>query len=191
MSGTIDISALPGLSGTEAAKRLLEEGYNELPSGKRRSFPAIAAEIAREPMFLLLVTCGMIYLILGDIREAAMLLGFVVVVMLITLFQEQRSERAIEALRDLSSPRALVIRDNKQQRIPGRDVVRGDVLLLAEGDRVPADAALVSCLNLSVEESILTGESMPVRKTSCSGDADMPRPGGDNTPFVYSGTLVV
>ncbi|NJD57681.1 MAG: cation-translocating P-type ATPase [Nitrospirae bacterium] len=186
-----DMSALTGLSGTEAAERLQRDGCNELPAGRKRSVLSIAAEIAREPMFLLLVTCGMIYLVLGDVREAIMLLGFVVVVMFITFFQEQRSERALEALRDLSSPRALVIRDGIQKRIPGRDVVSEDILVLAEGDRVPADAALVSCMNLSVDESVLTGESVPVRKTSCSGDKEMPRPGGDNTPFVYSGTLVV
>ena len=191
MSDQVDIATLQGLSEAEAAERLQKEGYNELPAGRKRSVFSIAFEIVREPMFLLLVACGLIYLILGDIREALMLLSFVIVVMMITFYQERRSERALEALRDLSSPRALVIREGKQRRIPGREVVREDVLILAEGDRVPADAALISCMNLSVEESILTGESMPVRKTSCSGSIDMPRPGGDNTPFVYSGTLIV
>ncbi len=191
MSDLIDIASLTGLSETEAGQRLQKEGYNELPAGRKRSMFSIAFEIVREPMFLLLVACGLIYLILGDIREALMLLGFVIVVMVITFYQEQRSERALEALRDLSSPRALVVRDGTQRRIPGREVVRDDVLVLAEGDRVPADAALISCINLSVDESILTGESMPVRKTACSGDLAMRRPGGDHTPFVYSGTLVV
>jgi len=191
MSDLIDIAALAGLSEAAAAQRLQKEGYNELPAGRKRSVLSIALEVVREPMFLLLVACGLIYLILGDIREALMLLSFVIVVMVITFYQEQRSERALEALRDLSSPRALVVRDGRQRRIPGREVVRDDVLVLAEGDRVPADAALISCINLSVDESILTGESMPVRKTACSGDLAMPRPGGDQTPFVYSGTLVV
>jgi Ca2+-transporting ATPase len=191
MSDPVDTEALQGLSEADATERLQKEGYNELPAGRKRSVFSIAFEIVREPMFLLLVACGLIYLILGDIREALMLLSFVIVVMMITFYQERRSERALEALRDLSSPRALVIRDGKQRRIPGREVVREDLLILAEGDRVPADAALISCMNLSVEESILTGESMPVRKTSCSGSIDMPRPGGDNTPFVYSGTLIV
>ncbi len=191
MPALSDIPALAGLSEAAAAQRLREEGYNELPAGRKRSVFSIALEIVREPMFLLLVACGLIYLILGDIREALMLLSFVIVVMTITLYQEQRSERALEALRDLSSPRALVVRDGRQRRIPGREVVRDDLLVLAEGDRVPADAALISCINLSVDESILTGESLPVRKTACSGDLTMQRPGGDHTPFVYSGTLVV
>jgi Ca2+-transporting ATPase len=191
MSDLIDIAALAGLSEAAAAQRLRMEGYNELPVGQKRSVLSIAIEVVCEPMFLLLVACGLIYLILGDIREALMLLSFVIVVMVITFYQEQRSERALEALRDLSSPRAMVVRDGKQRRIPGREVARDDVLVLAEGDRVPADAALISCINLTVDESILTGESMPVRKTACSGDLTMPRPGGDHTPFVYSGTLVV
>ncbi len=144
-------------------------------------------------MFLLLIAGGAIYLILGDVQEAIMLLGFVFVVMGITLYQERKTERALEALRDLSSPRALVVRDGEQKRIPGREVVRGDTVILTEGDRVPADAALISCINLSVDESLLTGESAPVRKSSCDGSADiaMLRPGGDNLPFVYSGTLIV
>jgi Ca2+-transporting ATPase len=120
-----------------------------------------------------------------------MLLGFVFVVVGITLFQERKTERALEALRDLSSPRALVIRGGKQTRIPGRDVVRGDVIVLNEGDRVPADAVLLSCINLSVDESLLTGESVPVRKIACTGMPEMARPGGEDLPFVYSGTLVV
>jgi Ca2+-transporting ATPase len=185
-----DMSAISGLTEAEAAARLLREGHNEIPSGRRQSIFFMAFEIVREPMFLLLVACGLIYLVLGDIREAVMLLGFVIVVMIITFYQEQRSERALEALRDISSPRALVIREGRQRRIAGRDVVRGDILVLAEGDRVPADSSLISCLNLSVDESILTGESTPANKTECSGEPVMQRPGGSATPFVYSGTLV-
>jgi len=187
----LDLAVIRGLSEEEASRRLQEEGYNELPSTKRRSIFAIAFEVVREPMFLLLIAAGAIYLVLGDIREAVMLLGFVFVVMGITLYQERKTERALEALRDLSSPRALVIRDGRQKRIPGRDVVREDFIILSEGDRVPADAALLSCVNLSVDESLLTGESVPVRKSSCDGTVDMARPGGDDLPFVYSGTLVI
>ncbi|MDH4233118.1 MAG: cation-translocating P-type ATPase [Nitrospirota bacterium] len=186
-----DTNSLPGLSEAEAAERLRKEGFNELPSAKKRGILAIAFDVVREPMFLLLVACGIIYLILGDIREALMLLGFVFVVMGITLYQERKTERALDALRDLSSPRALVIRDGKQRRIAGREVARGDVLILSEGDRVPADALLLSCINLSVDESLLTGESMPVRKAASKTDRDMGRPGGENLPFIYSGTLVV
>jgi len=186
-----DINAIAGLSEQQAAARLKEEGYNEIPSAARRSVFAIAFEVARQPMFLLLVACGAIYLVLGDMREALMLLGFVFVVMGITLYQERKTERALETLRELSSPRALVIREGEQKRIAGRDVVRGDILVLAEGDRVPADARLVSCSYLLVDESLLTGESVPVRKVAWDGVTAMSRPGGDGLPSVYAGTLVV
>ncbi len=191
MNDEFDINTISGLSEAEAAQRLKTESYNEIPSTKRRSVFAIAFEVIREPMFLLLITGGAIYLLLGDIREAVMLLSFVFVVMGITLYQERKTERALEALRDLSSPRALVIRDGEQKRIASREVVRGDIIVLSEGDRVPADALLVSCVNLSVDESLLTGESVPVRKASYNGTIEAVRPGGDDLPYVYSGTLTV
>jgi Ca2+-transporting ATPase len=183
--------SLAGLTEAEAAQRLEVEGYNEIPSAKQRSILAIAWEVAREPMFLLLLACGTIYLLLGDVQEALMLLGFVFIVLGITLYQERKTERALEALRDLSSPRALVIRDSQRKRIAGREVVRDDLLVLAEGDRVPADAIVLSCSNLSTDESLLTGESVPVRKIAWDGAQQMSRPGGEDLPFVFSGTLVV
>jgi Ca2+-transporting ATPase len=181
-----------GLSEQEAARRLTDEGPNELPSAQPRSLFAIALSVVREPIFLLLIACGGIYLMLGDAREASMLLGFVFVVIGLTLFQQRKTERALEALRDLSSPRALVNRGESQKRIPGREVVRGDVIVLAEGDRVPADAVVLSCTSLSVDESLLTGESASVRKASAAGVvAEMARAGGEDSPFVFSGTLVI
>ena len=126
-------------------------------------------------MFLLLLGGGGIYLLLGDVEEALLLLGFVFVVIGITLYQERKTERALEALRDLSSPRALVIRDGKPRRIPGREVVRGDIVVLREGDRVPADAVLLSSTNLTLDESLLTGESVAVRKSPVRGVADAHR----------------
>jgi Ca2+-transporting ATPase len=124
-------------------------------------------------------------------QEALMLLAFVFFVMGITLYQERKTERALEALRDLSSPRALVIRDGTQQRIAGREVVRGDIIVLAEGDRVPADALVLDCTSLSTDESLLTGESVAVRKVSGNPSSPAVPPGGDDIPFVFSGTLVV
>ncbi len=188
-----DISDISGLAPGEAASRLAAEGYNELPSNRPRRLTEIAFGVVREPMFLLLFSCGAIYLFLGDIREALMLLGFVAVVMGISLYQERKTERALEALRDLSSPRALVIRGGEARRIPGRELVRGDFLILAEGDRIPADACLVTGSNFHADESLLTGESVPVRKRATDGtiNAVRPRPGGDDLAIVYAGTLVV
>ena len=180
----------PGLSEREARDRLAAEGYNELPSSDRSGLLRAAGEVLGEPMFLLLLGCGGIYVLVGDVHEAAILLGFVVLVAAITLYQEQKTERTLAALRDLSSPRALVVRDGVRRRIAGREVVRGDVLVLSEGDRVPADAALLSCLNLSADESLLTGESVPVRKTVWDGASPIERPTGEASAFVYAGTLV-
>lgn len=181
-----------GLTDPEASQRLAEEGPNELPSTKPRNVFAIALSVAREPMFMLLVACGAIYLLLGSRQEALMLLGFVFVIMGITFVQERKTERALGALRDLSSPRALVIRGGQQKRIPGHDVVRGDIVVLVEGDRVPADAILFECTNMTVDEAVLTGESVSVRKLASDGtQQNMGVPGGDDLPFVFSGTLVV
>jgi Ca2+-transporting ATPase len=185
-----NVGSIPGLSEKEAADRLAREGFNEIPSVKRRSFLAIAYSVIREPMLLLLVASGVIYMVVGDIHEALMLLGFVFLIMGITLYQERKTERTLEALRDLSSPRAMVIRDGATKRIAGREVVRGDIIVLSEGDRVPADGIVLSCNNLNIEESLLTGESVAVCKTESDGYLEMERPGGDNLPFVYSGTLV-
>ncbi len=186
-----DTSLPAGLSHEEAARRLAANGPNEIPSAKKRGPLHIVLEVVREPMFLLLIACGSLYLVLGDVGEAILLLGFVFVIVGITFFQERKTERALEALRDLSSPRALVIRSGEKKRIAGREVVQGDVLLLSEGDRVPADAVVLSATSLSVDESLLTGESVPVSKSAATGPVEVARPGGDDTPFVFSGTLIV
>jgi P-type Ca2+ transporter type 2C len=141
-----------GLTSADAFARLARDGYNELPTAKPRRLVAIAADVAREPMFLLLMACGAIYLLLGDKGEAATLLAFVLVIIAITFVQERKSERALEALRDLSSPRALVIREGEPMRIAGREVVVGDLLVLAEGDRVAADSMVYRSTNLAVDE---------------------------------------
>ena len=181
-----------GLSATLAAARLAQDGYNELQAAKPRSLLALVAGVVREPMFLLLLACGAIYLLLGDRGEAAMLLGFVLIIIAITLVQERKAERSLDALRELSSPRALVLREGRPLRIPGREVVAGDLLMLAEGDRVAADAVLVAGTTLSVDESLLTGESVPVTKLpAATAPTEMQAPGGDGLPFLYSGSLVV
>lgn len=158
-----------GLTSSEARQRLESDGPNELPASLNRGAWGLLREVVLEPMFLLLVACGAIYLALGDRHEALMLLGFVLVVIAITYVQKRRSERSLEALRDLSSPRALVVRDGQAIRIAGRELVVGDIVLLAEGDRVPADLHLIEAAALSVDESLLTGESAPVLKQAGGG----------------------
>lgn len=181
-----------GLSESDAQARLKHEGYNELPRGGRRTPFRIILEVMREPMLALLAGGGVVYLALGDLQEALILLAFAMVSIVITVVQETRTERVLEALRDLTSPRALVIRDGERKRIAGREVVRGDLVVLSEGDRVPADAVLLQANDLQTDESLLTGESVPVRKVPRSAAAvSAERPGGDDLPFVFSGALVV
>ena len=167
---------MKGLSSAQAVARLAAEGPNALPAAGRHGTLAIALGVLREPMFLLLLAATGIYLLLGDVHEALVLGASIAGVIAITITQERKAERALEALRDLSSPRAMVLRDGERKRIAGRDVVRGDLLILAEGDRVPADARLLGATDLSADESLLTGESLPVAKRA-----------GDT---VYSGTLL-
>lgn len=182
-----------GLSDAEASDRLHREGFNELPRDRRRSVANIAAEVLREPMLAMLVGAGMIYLALGDLQESLILAGFAGFSILVTVVQESRSERALEALRDLTSPRALVIRGGIRKRIAGREVVPGDLVVLNEGDRVPADGWVAENMGLQIDESLLTGESVPVRKAMPAqpAPARAGRPGGDDAPFVWSGSLVV
>ncbi|MFH1258260.1 MAG: cation-translocating P-type ATPase [Elusimicrobiota bacterium] len=185
-----EFRAIKGLSETEVKERLIRDGYNELLSSKKKGIWRIVFGALKEPMFLLLVACGTVYLILGDITEALMLLGFVFIIMGITIYQEGKTEKAMEALKDLSSPRALVIRDGIKKRIPGKEVVKDDILIIKEGDRIPADAVLLWGMNLSVDESLLTGESVPVRKNPDNRrNLEFCRPGGDDLPFLYSGSL--
>jgi Ca2+-transporting ATPase len=186
-----DIKKLKGLSEVEALSRLKESGYNELPSSKKRGIINIIIEVFCEPMFLLLVACGTLYLILGDVGEALMLLGFVFVIIGITIYQENKTEKALDALKDLASPRALVIREGSEKRIAGREVVADDLIIIKEGDRVPVDAILIWGMNLTSDESLLTGESVPVRKNLSQAEQEIQRPGGDDLPFVYSGSLIV
>jgi Ca2+-transporting ATPase len=179
-----------GLSEKEAATRLKAEGPNTLPQADRRTFIRIVFEILREPMFALLLGAAVIYLVLGDLKEAVVLGIFACTSVLIAVVQESRTERVLESLRDLTSPRALVIRDGVEKRIAGVDVVRGDLVILAEGDRVSADATVLAAHDLQCDESLLTGEAVPVRKIASPG-APSARPGGDDLPYVYSGCMVV
>jgi Ca2+-transporting ATPase len=167
-----------GLSEIDAAKLLKINGYNELPTQKKQSSFSLFVKVLSEPMLLLLAGCGTLYFFMAEIADALILMSAVVVVIGITFYQERKTEKTLDALKSLASPRALVIRDHKQIRIPGREVVTGDLIVIREGDRVPADAKVLTFENLMVNESLLTGEAMAVRK-------------GDDLPDLFSGTLVV
>lgn len=180
-----------GLNQTQAVAQLARDGPNELPPSQQRGWLGLLRDVVLEPMFLLLVACGGIYMLLGKLDEALMLLAFVFVVMGISLVQATRTARSLDALRDLSSPQALVLRDGEPRKVPGRELVCDDVVLIAEGDRVPADLELLQAANLTVDESMLTGESVPVGKQAnavAPGAASPPTTGDECR--VFSGTLV-
>jgi Ca2+-transporting ATPase len=173
-----------GLTSAEAIKRLQVYGYNELTSAKPKNILSIAMEVVKEPMFLLLISCGVLYIILGDYREGILLLSTIFIIIFITFYQYQKTEKALDALKKLSSPRALVIRDGNEIRIAGRDVVPDDIIIINEGDRIPADAILLESTNLAIDESLLTGESVSVAKTVQEDESNA-------KGLLFSGTLVV
>ncbi len=191
MSVTDSLANYKGLSTQEVLEQQKLHGFNELPSSSGKSPLLIALGVVTEPMFLLLVACGTLYLILGDITEGLLLLGFVFVIMGIEYYQESKTEKALDSLRELASPRAMVIRDGEAVRIAGREVVKGDIVVLQEGDRVPADGSIVHSVNLLADESLLTGESVPVRKREWTDNDKEFVPGGDDLPTVYSGSMIV
>jgi Ca2+-transporting ATPase len=187
------VSALQrtGLTNLAAQARLAQDGANEIPRARKTSLLGIIMNVLREPMLALLLVGGIAYLLLGDLTEALILLAFATFSVAVTVVQETRTEHVLEALRDLSAPRALVIREGVRSRIAGRDVVRGDLIILVQGDRVAADAVLIEAIDLQADESLLTGESMPVDKSvDTDGDGD-PRPVGHDQSRMYSGSLIV
>ena len=166
-----------GLSHAQVLQRQKVEGYNELPQAKSKKKYSILLDVLKEPMVYLLLGCGAIYLVIGDLQEALMLISFLCIIIGITVTQETKAEHALQALRDLSSPRALVLRDGIKQRISGKELVREDIIFLSEGDRIPADATLITESIIASDESLLSGESVPVNKTK----------GG----FVFAGATIV
>lgn len=188
------VELLRGLDEAEAAARLVAVGPNELPHATGRGLAGILGETLREPMFLLLVGAAVLYLVLGDLGEGLFLTAGALASVGLVVLQEARSERALSALRDLAQPLARVIRDGVERQVAARDLVPDDLLLIGEGERLPADARLVGGEVLTVDESALTGESAPVTKPPAGPDdvgAPNPAPGADGSPDLFAGTLVV
>ena len=180
-----------GLSSGQALERLERDGPNELPRQAKRRVWRIALEVLQEPMLALLLIAGGAYLMLGEASEALILLLFAGFSIAVTIVQEARTENVLESLRDLSAPRALVIRDGEPVRIAGRDVVEGDILVLDQGDRIAADALLLDARDFESDESLLTGEAVPVRKrAAAAGEHGEAEPGGDDKPQIYAGAIV-
>ena len=172
-----------GLTTSEAEEKIKSFGYNELSTSKPKNNLRIAMEVFKEPMFILILACGGLYLLLGDYKEGGILLSFILIIISITIYQSRKTEKALDALKKLASQKALVIRDGKETHIAAREVVVNDILVLNEGDRVSADAIIVESTNLTIDESILTGESIPVEKSLSENK--------NESSLVYSGTLVM
>lgn len=190
-------AGIQGLTTLEAMNRLEQVGPNLLDVARQRNLFQILLSTLREPMFLLLLAAAGLYLFVGDPAEGLFLLAGAGAAISLVIFQEARSERALNALRQMSQPYARVIRDGKECRVPAAEIVPGDLLLAGEGDRLPADGHLVSGDVLSVDESMLTGESAPVMKVPYGGGCPGPAPAGDPGmsedagSFVFSGTMIV
>jgi len=181
--GAILLDHLPsGLTDEEAAQRLRRDGPNVLPSLSRKGIARIAWGVLIQPMFLLLVATAALYAVLGDLGDAGLLSLSVLAVGSLSIYQQQRTERVLEALKDLSSPRCTVMRQGRALHIASRELVRGDCLLVNEGDRLSADARILEASGLRVDESLRTGESAPLGK----------EPNGEGERgLLFAGSLVV
>ena len=166
-----------GLTNVEAQQKLKKDGYNELPNSETKSVFEIALSVIKEPMFMLLLACGSLYLIIGDYREGIILFSSIFIIIFITFYQRQKTEKALDSLKKLSSPRTLLLRDGKTKRVPSREIVIDDIMILNEGDRISADAIVIDSNHLTIDESLLTGESVPVLK--------------ENGMPIYSGSLLI
>ena len=184
-----DVDLVTGLSADEAARRLDEHGPNRLPEAHRRGPLARALTQFNNPLIMVLIVAGTVTALLEHYIDAAVIFGVVVINAIIGFVQEGKAESALDAVRAMLASYATVLRDGKRQQVDSADLVPGDVVLLESGDRVPADLRLSRVHNLRVEESALTGESVPVGKTveAVAEDAGL----GDRTCLAYSGTLVV
>ncbi len=176
-----------GLRADEVAERLARDGFNELPRADVVSPWSILAAQFGNVLIIILLIAVTISALLGEVLESLVIAVIVLFAIILGFVQEYRAERAMEALRRMAAPLARVIRDGREQSIPSREVVPGDVVLLAAGDRVPADARLIEMANLRVNEAALTGESAPVDKqTGVLADESLPI--GDRVNLVFSGT---
>ena len=153
-----------GLTQSYAQAKLKEEGANELKAEKKTHLAALFFSQFKDVMILILAVAAVISIFMGEGAEAITILAIVLVNAFLGFFQELRTEKTLEALEQLSAPLAVVIRDGRKQSVPARELVKGDLVLLAVGNRVPADCRLLESVHLSCDESMLTGESIPVNK---------------------------
>ncbi|MCX5781063.1 MAG: cation-translocating P-type ATPase [Firmicutes bacterium] len=183
------LAALPGLTSEQAQQLQTQYGKNELTTENKSSFIVKALHIIAQPMFLLLMAAAVIYFILGEPRDGAIMLVFVVGIISIDIIQEWKTDRTLNALKDLSAPRIKVIRDGAEIDIDSKDLVPGDLMLISEGVKIPADGEIIRCSDLCIDESSLTGEAEGVWKVGL----DNPTANAEGywrKDYCYAGTLV-
>jgi magnesium-transporting ATPase (P-type) len=173
-AGLVAAALDTGLSSASAAERLARYGANELPRARRTPLWGLVAGQLRDPLSLVLLAAAVLTIATGDWTDASVILLVIVVNTAVGVAQEVKAGQAIAALSELAAPEARVLRDGEQRLIPAAEVVVGDVLVLAEGDIVPADAGIVDSAALLVDESALTGESVPVDKAAVRRDGSRP-----------------
>ena len=178
-----------GLTFSEAHERVQTFGANRLLEEEKEPFWEEFIEELREPLILLLIFTGVLYIVLGEVGDGITIFAVILLLNSIEVVNEQRAKRAISALQKLAEPTALVLRDGHPDEVTVDEIVPGDVILLQAGRRVPADARLVEGFGLTVDESSLTGESIPVDKNTASIE-DETTPLAERINMVYSGTLV-
>jgi Ca2+-transporting ATPase len=181
----------PGLAQREAARRLKQYGPNIVAARSSRSLVRIARETLREPMFLLLLVAAGLYLVFGDLAEGIFLSAGALLSLALVVVQEARSERALAALNELAEPRARVMRDGALVTIPARELVPGDIVLIAEGGRVPADARLIEGSAIEVDESTLTGEAAACTKVAAGAGQGGGETSDTDSAAVFASTLVL
>jgi len=179
---------IAGLTAEEAEKLQLKYGKNELASQKKESFAKKVLHIVCEPMFLLLLIAAIVYFILGEPFDGLVMLVFVIVIISIEVIQEWKTDKTLNALKDLSAPQVNVLRGGKEVRIASADLVPGDIMMIQEGIKIPADGFVVRCSDLCIDESLLTGEAEGVWKVCADGAKDS----SDywRKDYCYAGTLV-
>ena len=177
-----------GLTSAEAEELQKQYGKNELTPQKKENFFQKALHIICEPMFLLLIVAAVIYFVLGEPRDGAIMLIFVVGIISIDIIQEWKTDKTLSALRDLSAPQVTVIRDGEEKIIASADLVPGDLMMIFEGVKIPADGVVIKCNDLCMDESSLTGEAEGVWKVN----TENAEPTTDywRRDYCYAGTLV-
>ncbi|MBY0314860.1 MAG: HAD-IC family P-type ATPase [Bdellovibrionales bacterium] len=191
VTSIVPLNNLIGLNTSQVESQVRLYGYNEILIGARESILVLVFKTLKEPMILLMLIVVAFYFLLGEFKEAMVLSTSVLFVIALSLYQEKKAKDAIDSLRELSSPKAVVIRNSKEQIIATRELVPNDIILLKEGDRIPADAILIEANSLHIDESLLTGESAPVIKNARLGTTDRDESRGENKSQIFMGTMVV